>query len=210
MKTVKQIFEMATNIGKSYSRLDNNLMSAGKPFRQSEFDHSKKHKVIGYVGGSGSGVKLHHQKTGETQQYSTNDHHTKETLHTAIISHHPADEHFPYDSESQGLVDRVKSNDRIPKGHATEVTYNHFKKSKLPLRSSSSQYSEGHKMWHRLVGRALDDGHHVYHWDGKKLHKTTKENVLEHLKNSFGYDSGASHDVPYEHRHMIISKHELK
>ena len=106
-------------------------------------------------------------------------------------------------TDEQVTVER-KRGDELPKGHATNVIYNHFKHSNNPLQSSVMQYDKGHYMWKKLVNKTLNDNLHVYHYDGSKLHKTTKENAEEHLKNSFG-KSNDHYD-----KHMILSKTELE
>jgi hypothetical protein len=216
MSTLKELKEMAHALGASmYSRLDTNVNN----YRNEFYKLTHKNKIVSNVNGSGSGVNVHRHITKENgipvrTEYHTNDHDSKETLHNAVVSYQAKTDKFPYEHEVQKVVERVKSNDRLPNGHATNVIYDHFKKSKYPLRSDSNQYTDGHKMWHRLVDKALDNGHHVYHWDGKQLQQTIHENKAKHLTNSFGNDDviGLKKREPhekFENHHMIISKNPL-
>jgi hypothetical protein len=198
MKTLKQLREMAKSIGNSsFSGLEH----YGKEGRKKNFNSTKDMDVHTHLTNM---LKLHHRPDSYRTHYFTNDHAAGETLHKSTITKLKSQSYsVPFDHEVQHDVDRVKSNDVLPKGHATTVTYNHFKKSKFPLVSSGQQFRKGHEMWHRLVHKALDDKHHVYHWDGNKLHPTTKENAEDHLHKSFGVDDS------FLHKHMIISKKKL-
>ncbi len=202
MKSFKAyIEEMAKNIGMhSYSPL-NSSRESGKTIRNHKFLNTNKDPIIEELPDH---VKLHKREFDNKTEYTTNDHKNEQTLHRALIVHRRKTAEFPFEHEEQTEVDRVKGSDKLPKGHATKVTYDHFEHSNLPLRSSDLQFQKGHEMWHRLVDRALKDGHHAYHWDGERLHKTSTENKEEHLKNSFGKGD------EYKNKHMIISKNELK
>lgn len=204
MKTYKQITEMAMNIGdSSFTPMDN------ESFRKREYDHNKDNKVHSKLG---KDVSVHkHTIYNRTEidphrkkitYYHTLDHNKKECLHHSVIEHHMKSKSFPFNHEVQVTVGRHKDGN-LPKGHATDVTYEHFHNSTLPLKSSDEQYRHGHNMWRRLAHKALKDGHRVYHWDGKSLHKTTSDNIEEHLDSSFGKDK------KFKNRHMILSKDEL-
>ena len=196
MKTFKvYLDEMAVNIG------DHSWSELSQPsYRSKMYDLTKNNHTIKTLE---SGAKLHKHIDKNKTKYTTNDHDNKETLHYSRIEHNDSTKDFPYEHDEQTQVDRVKDSSKIPKGHATDVTYDHFKQSKYPLRTSDTQFRKGHEMWHRLVDKALDDGHHVYHWDGKSLHKTTQENKKDHLSDSFGQGDN------YQHKHMILSKTPL-
>lgn len=199
MPTLKILREMAMNIGRSFSLKEFH----GSSGRQSEFKISKNDPVIKELTPT---LKVHKKKELFRDVYNTNDHSTGETLHTAKFENHSGIKSgIPFKHDVQVSTDRVKSREVLPKGHATNIAYSHFKHSEHPLKSSDEQYDKGHEMWHRLVHRALDDVHHVYHWDGDKLHKTNKSNAEEHLSKSFGKKD----DNSFENKHMILSKKEL-
>jgi hypothetical protein len=141
-------------------------------------------------------VSVHRLSNDKVTEYHTLDHRNKESLHYCTIHKDSS----PINCEVQTGVSKAHS-EQLPKHHATNVVYNHFKQSKLPLRSDKIQSNAGHKLWHRLVTRALGDGHHVYYHDGNKLHKTNKDNVSHHLESYFG-DEADSHPS----KHMILSK----
>jgi len=150
-----------------------------------------------------NGLKIHQDHHKGTIEYHTNNHETGETLHRAVIdTHTPSKGKLPFTHITQSEVVRKSGND-LPKNHAKNITYNHFKNQKHPLVSSEEQYDDGHHMWKQLSHRALRDGYHVYHYDGSKLHETTPTNIDKHLKNSFGKSK------EFEHKHMIISHHKL-
>lgn len=203
MKSFREyIDEMAFDIGDAPSSALNN---PNNPEKHQRFEHSKNHPVVRTIMHKNNELKLHkHVDKDDVIEYTTNDHKNKETLHASTIVRKTATTKFPIEHEEQIEVNRVKDINKLPKGHATDVTYDHIKTSKFPLKTSNLQQKKGHEMWHRLVDKALDDKHNVYHWDGSKLHKTTQENKKEHLANSFGQDDS------HLDKHMLISKHELK
>lgn len=205
MKTYKQLInEMAVNIGhSSFTPMDN------ESFRKREYEYNKDNSIHTKLSNDISVHKhtTYNRTNTDTHKkkityYHTLDHSKKECLHHSIIEHHLETKQFPFNHEVQTVVGRSK-NSNLPKGHATDVTYEHFHNSTLPFRSSNEQYRHGHNMWRKLAHKALKDGHHVYHWDGKKLHKTNSENIENHLDSSFGKDK------KFANKHMIISKEEL-
>jgi hypothetical protein len=205
MKSYLQLIkEMAVNIGRPYSLFDS------KPNRLVLYDRHKKDKQHENITDN---IKVHIDKSkfgdNSSTTYTTLDHNKKEALHQTAVNEVEPTKEFPYKHDQQKQVSRqhTKDNSDLPKGHATNVIWNHFLKSKNPLRSSDEQYTEGHKLWHRIVKRALDSGHHVYHWDGNKLHKTTHEVMEDHLSKSF---SEEKYDESTRNKHMIISKKKLK
>ncbi len=209
MKTFQQfIAEMALNIG------DADEVYNQKPIRQREFNKSKGHMAMEYNTGNENITVHKNTKTigdeDESKQetsYHTNDNRTGETLHHAtFVTHNPTTE-LPFHHDEQTAVNRQRSGD-LPKGYATDFTYNHFKNSEHPLRSSDMQMTGGHEMWKRLAHKALNNGDHVYYHDSNKLHKSTKQNVDSHLKNYFGWTNDAD-KADYGSRHMILSKKEL-
>ncbi len=202
MKTVQQfVVEMAMDKGSGYSFLTNSGNTRKSEYMAHNMDTHVNHPIV-----NNKNIEL--QKTTKelngntTTQYHTNDHNKKETLHRSIIIHHEPTEKLPFKHEEQSEVDRLNGGD-LPNGYARDVTYNHFKNSEYPLRSSDEQFAPGHNMWKRLTNKALNDGHHVYFHDGNKLTKSNKENIDNHLESSFGKGE------EYANKHMIISKKEL-
>lgn len=200
MITVKHILEMAKRMKSPSSHVLDDVDTRKKLFTV----HSNS-PIIHYDTGTPA-IKVHKITIGVGKKalttITTNDHDKKETLHHAQIRTN--ENLIPgVTTDEQVSVERKRGED-LPKGHATNVIYHHFEHSKHPLQTSVLQYDKGHDMWHRLVHKALDEGHRVYHWDGVKLHKTTKENANEHLQNSFG-NSNDHYD-----KHMILSKAELE
>lgn len=198
MKTYKQfIGEMAQDIGSPYSIVNSDIHARKHNYNLTHNDPEHTYQV------GVPGIKVHTKTHGNNIHISTNDHDEKQLIHRSIIKRHNAHENsLPFDHDTQSEVDRVKGG-KLPIGHAKDIIYHHMKNSGVPLVSSKEQFTTGHNMWKDLVHKALDAGHHVYHFDGKQIHKTTKENVHNHLKNSFGKDE------KFKNQHMIVSKKPL-
>jgi len=198
MKTYKQfIGEMSQDIGSPYSIVNSDINTRKHNYKLTHNDPEHPYQV------DVPGVKIHTKTHGTNIHISTNDHVEKQLIHRAVIKHHNAHENsLPFEHNTQSEVDRVKGG-KLPRGHAKAVIYHHMEHSGLPLVTSKEQFTTGHDMWRDLTHKALDDGHHVYHFDGKRLHKTNNDNIHKHLKNSFGKDE------KFKNRHMIISKKPL-
>lgn len=196
MITIKQLLEMASNLGNPISDMND------QEYRKKLYNHYSDAPKIKTINAH---ISLHKSENNNKTEISTLNDKTKEALHHAIFLNHKKSNTFPFDHQEQSLVERKQheGSKDLQKGHATNITYEHFKNSKLPLRTSDNQTTAGHGMWRTLVHKALDDGHHVYHWDGAKLHKTTKENANEHLNAYFNYGHG------FRNKHMILSNAEL-
>jgi hypothetical protein len=198
LKSFRQfIDEMAQNLGMMSSFL-NRSEKRRKAFYEKHKNDTTHEKVSDNLHIHVSD-NLGHDR--ERTVYTTLDHNKKECLHHAEIEHQDRHGDLPFAHGVQVGTERTDAG--LPKGHASTVVYNHFLKSDKPLRSDSLQSHGGNKMWHGLVHRAMKDGHHVYHWDGAKLHKTTSDNVEEHLKKYYG------HPPEYFSKHMILSKKEI-
>ena len=169
--------------------------------------HSSLQKYNYDVGNLGFSV---HKQTydGNKTVLATVDNKNKETVHHSAIVHTKANDRFPYDHQEQTMVERKENTgkDDLPKGHVLNLLHHHIEQSELPLRSSSTQYGKGHDLWEKLIHKSIDSGKHVYHWDGERLYKTTKENAHEHLNKSFG----PINDPSYSNKHMIISNRNIK
>lgn len=110
---------------------------------------------------------------------------------------------LPFKHTSQTMVGKSSVN-KIEKHYAGNLALHHMEHTKTPLVSDSEQTEAGHKMWHHITKTAMDKGHHVYHWDGAKLHKTTSENHSEHMAKSFGKTP------EHTKKHMVVSPHDLE
>jgi len=198
MKTYKQfIGEMSRDIGSPYSIINSDIQTRKYNYKLTHKDPEHSYQI------DVPGIKIHAKPHGTNIHISTNDHDEKQLIHRAVIKRHtPGQNSLPFVHDTQSEVDRVKGG-KLPSGHAKDVIYHHMENSEVPLVSSNEQFTTGHEMWKNLTHRALDSGHHVYHFDGKKLHKTTTENIHKHLKNSFGKDE------KFKNQHMIISKKPL-
>jgi len=197
MKTFNQLREMARNIGNSsYSPLRN------KNEREKEFNNTKDHPLHSFRVDQPS-IKVHSLTNNNTTKITTNDHANHETLHRTIIEHKKPDDRLKFEHDTQNVVERHSTN-KLPKHYASSIAIHHVNNSNKPLVSNSSQYLAGHKMWRHLVNHALNNNLHVYHHDGKVLHKTNNTNMNNHLENSFGKEP------EFEHKHMIISKNPIK
>jgi hypothetical protein len=170
--------------------------------KKSWFQLSKDHEIIH---SGNSGLKLHKFSDKDHTYLSTNDHENQETLHRAIFQKFKKSKQIPVDHIKQMVVEKVKN--KTPKEYATKTSYDHWKSQNHPLVTSDTQYKTGHESWKKLLHWALVDGHHVYYHDGEQLHKSTKENVDQHHKSSFGKYGDASEDT--KHKKMIISKDPL-
>lgn len=195
MITVRQLYEMAKLLHQPIgaSVLDD------KDNRVNLYKQYSTHPKISNVGS----LSLHKKIDGNRITISTHDDKKKEVVHHSLILEKDKSASFPFKHHEQVEVARERDNPDIPKNHATDVIYNHVTNNNLSLKSSEQQYTQGPKMWCRLVDKALKDKHHVYHWDGTKLHKTTEENKKEHLEKSIGVDDS------FANKHMIISKNKL-
>lgn len=191
------LLEMARYIGPSYSRHE-----SFKGVRNTLYNEGKAFSVFKDMG---NGVKMHKHVVDDCTHYYTLNHNNNESLHISHIKKHNATSTTPFAYEEQHIVDRVKSTDILPKGHASSVVYDHFKNSDYPLRSSYEQYKTGHKMWSGLVDKALDDGHHAYHYEESNKHLTpiNHDNKQEMIGKSFGEGDA------FEHKHLVISKTPL-
>ena len=141
MKTFKQfIDEMTRNIGKSYSFL-NNIPS----HRKVHYEDSKNNEIYPLYTGNND-ITVHKKIDGNTIQYNTNDHNTKETLHKSTIELKEPTKELPFKHEEERTHDRVR-NGNLPKHFVTNLIYNHFKESDYPLKTSDMQFNQGKNMW---------------------------------------------------------------
>lgn len=191
--------EMAKSIGpSSHSRIE-----SYPKFKQMTYESAKDlpvHKVVN------SKIKVHIDSSPGKEKFYTIDHNNKELLHMAFLTHHEANDDFPFSHSEQTLVDRVKSTDKLPKGYATNFLYDNFLNSGTTLRSSEDQYPNGHKMWKNLVDKAISDGFYAFHYNSitKKLTPLNDINKETMFKDSFGNSDD------FLHKHLIISKNDIR
>ena len=204
MKSFKQhLNEMAQDLGPAKA---NKFVSPD--YREIMYDNTEGYKHHSHPVKDNKDIELlskteNSGANGEkVTKYITNDNKGKETLHRSDIVTREPTKALPFKHDEQTVVARA-SGGKLPKGYAEDVTYKHFENSEHPLRSSDMQYTAGHNMWKNLVHKALADGHHVYHHNGKRLIETDKGNAEEHLAGSFGVGS------EFKNKHMILSKSEL-
>ena len=168
------------------------------------FKSSKKLPVVASFGD----YKLHRDDSVENATaYVTNNHKKKETAHAAQFKTFGPTKQVPVTHIKQIFVEKSDSN--LPKEYASKLTYDHFKSQEHPLVTSDTQYTPGYKSWKKLLHWALVDGHHVYYHDGETLHKSSKETVDEHHKDSYGASSKDKSEKTMLKK-MIISKRPLK
>jgi hypothetical protein len=189
------LYEMARNIGKPFSLIENRPGWSKKSYEQT--------KLLDRIHDISNGVTVHKKEYGERKDFIVNDHNRKMTLYTSTIITNKPTKFLKNGSIEQVSVDREKDSSVLPKNFATNFIYDHWANQTLPLKSNEMQYTTGHQMWHRLVHRALNDKKHVYMVDNNAIHKVDYGNVNEMLHGSFGKDS------EYENKHLILSHQPL-
>lgn len=120
-----------------------------------------------------------------------------EPVHASHIDSYSARVHeipFPHDIQSGVNQDL----DNATPGSARESMRIHVENSNHPLVSDWGQSPAGHKMWSKFSREEIDRGHHVYLWDGNRLHPSTKDNIDQHLEEYYG-------QTKQGHR-MVVSK----
>lgn len=191
------ILEMAKQAGpSSYSAIESK-----NGFRRTMYDQTKNLPVHAKVNDD---IVVHKDESPTKVNYYTLDHNNKELLHMSLFVKNVTNKEIPSNYDEQNTIDRIKS-DRLPKGYGADFTYSHFIASELPLKSSSEQFPHGHKMWSRLVDKALADGHHAYHYDENTGTHTeiTPENKNELVSKSFGKSDD------FTKKHLVLSKTPL-
>jgi len=141
MKTFTQfIGEMARNIGKPYS-----FLSSTPRHRSAHYEDSKNNELYPFHTGNND-INVHKKIDGNTTHYNTNNHDTKETLHKSIIELKEPTKELPFKHEEEREHDRVRQGN-LPKYFVTNLVYDHFQKSKYPLKTSEEQFNQGKNMW---------------------------------------------------------------
>lgn len=197
------ISEMAQNMGRGYNPLGDEHRNSNWYKTYSHPETSPEYKTYN-SGIKNPDIKVHKNVVpGKNIRISTLDHKNKSTLHYSIFSQKSENDWLHEPHMVQMDVHKTEHKD-LPKGHASKIFFHQVDATEMPHVSSDTQYEAGHKMWRGLAHHALKNGLNVYHHDGKKIVKTTHENVESHLDNSFG-DS-----EKHQNTHMIISKYPLQ
>lgn len=153
--------------------------------------------------GNGIIVVKYSDQDGNTG-YRTLDDTTGECIHRSILIKVNGDSQFKFPYHYNDVVERSKHTEKLPKNFVTDFTYNNFKESDIPLVTSRNQLPNGHKMWRRMVDKALNDGHYVYYANKyDPLVPVTHENKEKYLNDYYGNDMDATK------RHMVLSKTKL-
>lgn len=156
-------------------------------------------------------VRMHKGVGDDETSYTTVDYKNPnfpQAIHSTIIQKHKAGDRLPFEHETQEVVEKVDHPD-LPKLYATNLLYNHFLNSDVPLSSSNQQQMGGNKMWQHIAHRAFEDGHHVYLWNNL-------DNTLNHLDTKEKVDSGLNHYFSANQKrttdfgHIIIAKNKLQ
>lgn len=151
--------------------------------------------------GTPDGHTVHHEVQGGDHNYITKDS-SGSAIHFSQFEHNRHKE-LPFEHTTQTIAGKEKTS-TVGKNYVSNLALHHMEHTNIPLVSDADQTNSGHKMWHHITKTAMDKGHHVYHWDGNKLNKTTPENHDEHMKSSFG-DTEA-----HTKRHMVVSPYSLE
>lgn len=198
-------------VAKTYIKMRLDEMAYRQDNMQSMLSTEHNRKLL-YSTISASANNIHHKEldsgamvvkhvSGNKTAYHTLDHDKNEVIHKSVISREAT---IHGDAEYNESVDRDQTNDKLPKGHAADLTYEHFMKSDVPFRTADVQSPNGHKMWRGMVDRALTDQHHVYFSNNGKLQSVTHENKNEVMSAYYGKHLDA------HRKHIILSKTPLK
>jgi hypothetical protein len=164
-------------------------------------DQAKKQPVHKWIG-TPNNHTIHISSYGRSHEYTT-VHNNGRAVHNSVFTNnkHPQ---LPFKHTVQSAANRDPDHKDLGKHYVSNLALHHMEHTKTPLVSDSEQTEAGHKMWHHITKTAMDKGHHVYHWDGAKLHKITPENHSEHMAKSFGETS------EHTKKHMVVSPHDLE
>jgi hypothetical protein len=177
MLTFKQyIQEMPQALGSISANL------ADDNFNSQMYGYYSKQKHIGDIGD----VSVHHNKDGKETRFSVLDHKNKRVGFSTTVERRSKNKNIPFSHHTQTYVNKdPKTN--LGKGFGSNFVYDHLiHNQKVPLVSDERQYAGGHKMWHHLINKSFEHGHHAYLVDNGKLTKITPENKDEIMSSSYG------------------------
>ena len=204
MKSYKQyITEMAERGGRSFSM----FQIHGEKRQQELFNASK--DFPSSTSEIGEHLKMHVGKADDGAEWHVlNDHSNQKSLYMMRLIKHPASTQIPHSHIEQTVVDRVKSDEILPKEFATNYLYSTWDKQAMPLRSSDVQYDLGNSMWSRLVDKAFDNNKHVYYVDEHGAKSVVTPESKDSAFSKF-YGDPLIDKQPYKQRHLLISHTEL-
>lgn len=179
----------STDSSLSYYKINPNYASA-------QFRHAKEFPVVKNVD---KNIDLVKETSGDIVTYHTINRTTSEGIHTTKIVKNGLP-NLDILHEELRVSDRL-GNTTLPKNYATDVVYDHFAESSLPMTSSESHSRLGHESFLRLANRAIDDNHHIYHFKDGSFRELTKCDLTPNI--ALG-KTGASHL-----EHLILSKNTL-
>lgn len=177
MKTFKQfITEMPQNVGSSSSNLDNPMVNSAM------YSTASTHTPIGKHGEH----VITHNKKGRVSKFSVLDHGNKRIAFSTTVERRPKSKAVPFAHQTQTYVGKDSQSD-LGRGFGSNFAYERLvRNSDVPLVSDQQQYTGGHKMWHHMIDRAHQEGHHAYLVDNGNLTKITPENKNEIMASSYG------------------------
>lgn len=143
----------------------------------------------------GDGIVLH-SSSDRMKYVTTLD--GKTAMHASIFASKSPDANVPFHHHVQQIVDQHPT--EAPRGVARKVMFHHLDTHNVPIVSDEEQTDSGHALWRKFTKDALNSGQHVYFLNGGKLHKSTDENIDDHLSQYF--DAGLD-------KRMVVSKEPL-
>lgn len=195
MLSFKQyIQEMPRSLGSVSANLSDDK------FNSQMYGYYSKQKHIGDIGN----VSVHRNKDGKETRLSVLDHNNKRVGFSTTVERRSKNKNIPFPHHTQTYVNKdPKTN--LGKGFGSNFVYDHLvNKQNVPLVSDERQYTGGHKMWHHLIDKSFDHGHHAYVADNGKLTRITPENKHEIMASTYG--PGAE----FKNKRYVISKTPLE
>lgn len=186
--------EMPQALGPISANLDDDK------FNSQMYGYYSKQKQIGNAGDA----TVHHNKDGKETRLSVLDNKNKRVGFSTTVERRPKNKNVPFPHHTQTYVNKDPKTD-LGKGFGANFVYDHLiHNQKVPLVSDERQYEGGHKMWHRLIDKSFEHGHHAYVVDKGNLTKITPENKNELMTASYG--SGPE----FKNKRYVISKTPLE
>ena len=155
---------------------------ADDKFNSQMYGYYSKQKQIGNIGDH----TVHHNKDGKETRLSVLDHNSKRVGFSTTVERRPKNKNIPFAHHTQTFINKDPKTD-LGKRFASNFVYDHLVHNQnIPLLSDEKQYTGGHKMWHHLINKSFENGHHAYLIDKGNLTKITPENKDEILSSSIG------------------------
>lgn len=177
MLSFKQyIQEMPQSLGSISANLSDDK------FNSQMYGYYAKQKHIGNIGDA----SVHRNKDGKETRFAVLDNNNKRVGFSTSVERRSKNKNIPFSHHTQTFVNKDAKTD-LGKGFGSNFVYDHLiNKQNIPLVSDERQYTGGHKMWHNLVNKSFEHGHHAYLIDNGKLTKITPENKEEIMSSSYG------------------------